>query len=206
MYIIGFMGSPRTSGKCSKLLQGVLDGAASKGAQTKRYDLVDCNIMHCKGCGACYKSRPELAIGKCPLKDDMAAILVDYLSADGYVFATPVYDGYVTSVMKKFLERKIALTYKPKEDIGKICTPRATADFKKRATHIVTGDAFDEYREVMGDPCFEALEAHLYMEQVMSVDKMYMGNAEHIAPDDFAVRLQEALRMGVRLVEEIEKA
>jgi multimeric flavodoxin WrbA len=206
MYIIGFLGSPRTAGASATLLASALAGAESKGAKVKRYNLIDCNIMHCRGCGACFKNNPELVIGKCPLDDDVAAILEDYMQADGYVFASPVYDGNVTSIMKKFLERKIALTYKPKEDLGKISNPRRTADFKKKASHIVTGDAFDEYREVMGDPCFEAMEIHLFMEQIESVDKMYMGNAAGISAEDLEKRKQEAYAIGRRLVEEIEKA
>ena len=48
---------------------------------------------------------PELPIGKCPLKDDMASILEEYISADGYIFASPVYESYVTVLMKKFMEK-----------------------------------------------------------------------------------------------------
>lgn len=124
----GLLGSPRTSGASATLLNSALAGAEAKGAKVKRYDLIDCNIMHCRGCGTCYKNNPELEIGKCPLDDVVAAILADYMQADGYVFASPVYDGNVTSIMKKFLERKIALTYKPKEDVGKISSPRRTVE------------------------------------------------------------------------------
>ena len=58
----------------------------------------------------------------------------------------------------------------------------------------------------MGDPCFEAMEVHLFLEQIESVDKMYMGNAAGISPEDLEKRKQEAYKIGERLVEEIEKA
>lgn len=205
MRILGFMGSPSTRGKCSKLLQKALDGTQSKGATVKTYELVSINIMHCKGCGTCYKNQPELVIGKCPLPDDMAAVLEDYVHADGYVFASPVYDGYITSIMKKFLERKIALTYKGQEEGGKIPSPRKPALFKKKASYIVTGDALDEYREIMGDPCFEAMEMHHRLEQVEPLDHLYAGNAEHLRQDEFSEKEEKAFKMGVRLVEEITK-
>lgn len=96
MKILGFLGSPRVNGKSGKLLKKALEGAESRGADTKRYDLINCNIKHCTGCGACFTKKPELLIGKCSLKDDMASILEEYINADGYIFASPVYDMYRT--------------------------------------------------------------------------------------------------------------
>ena len=115
MLILGFLGSPRKNGKCAQLMQKTLDGAASRGAKTKSYNLIDCNIEFCRGCGSCYLNQPELPIGKCPLKDDMHSILEEYIRADGYVFASPVYDVFITALMKQFLERKIMLTYRDRD-------------------------------------------------------------------------------------------
>ncbi len=206
MHIIGFMGSPSSRGKCSRLLQKALAGAQSRGATIAYYNLVDCNIMNCRGCGTCFKKHPELEIGKCPLQDDMAGILAEYVRADGFVFASPVYDVYVSSIMKKFLERKIALTYKAPERRGKLPVPRKPAGYKKKASYIVTGDALDEYREIMGDPCFEAMSMHHLLEEVEPLDKMYAGNAEHQTREEFDAWEQKAFALGVRLVEEIAKA
>ncbi len=50
------------------------------------------------------------------------------------------------------------------------------------------------------------MEVHLFLEQIESVDKMYMGNAAGISPEDLEKRKQEAYTIGERLVEEIEKA
>jgi len=44
MKIIGFLGSARVNGRCGKLLRSALEGAASKGAEAKRYDLIKCKI------------------------------------------------------------------------------------------------------------------------------------------------------------------
>jgi len=206
MMILGFLGSPRVNGKCGKLLQKALEGAESRGAEAKRFELIKCNIKHCMGCFTCWYENHELPIGKCPLKDDMASILEEYIKADGYIFATPVYDMSVTALMKKFLERKIALTYREKDAYAKIGAARVPADFKKMASMIVTGNCSDEYREVMGDPCFEALEAHLIIEQVPTVDKFYVGGVENMTDETFSEKLNESYQMGIRLVEEIEKA
>jgi putative NADPH-quinone reductase len=206
MKILGFMGSPRLNGKCSKLLTKALEGAESRGARTTRYDLMKCNIMHCRGCFKCMFENPELPFGKCPLKDDMASILEEYIKADGYIFACPVYESFVPALMKKFLERKIALGYREKDAYGKIAAARMPADFKKMASFIVTANCTDEYREVMGDPCFEAMEGHLLIEQVPTVDRMYVGGVENMSDETFSEKLNESYQLGIRLVEAIEKA
>ncbi len=206
MLILGFLGSPRIKGTCARLLQSALDGAASCGAEVKRFDLITCNIQYCRGCGTCFLNNPELTIGKCPLKDDMHAILEQYVRADGYVFASPVYDVFVTALMKTFLERKIMLTYRPKDEHGTIPGPRVPAEFKKKATLIVTGNCGDELEEVMGDPCFEAWQAHLPIEQVDTVGQLYVGGVERLADSTLAEKCKKAFQNGRLLAGAIEAA
>ena len=62
MVILGFLGSPRLHGKCSTLLKRALEGAESEGAQTKRFDLIKCNIMHCRGCLKCIFENHEMRL------------------------------------------------------------------------------------------------------------------------------------------------
>ena len=205
MYILGFLGSPKVNGHSAKLLKRALAGAESRGATTRRYDLIKLNIKYCMGCNRCYRNDPELLIGKCPLNDDMAAILEEYVKADGYIFASPVYDANVTALMKTFLERKIMLSYKAPDAYGKIPESRCPANFKKKAAFIVTGSAVDEYKEVMADPCFEAIEAHLMLEQVDTSYEMYVGGIENITEERFSLRLDEAYRLGAHIVDEIAK-
>jgi len=206
MYIIGFLGSPRTNGSGAKMLQKLLEGAESRGAVTKKYELINCDIDFCRSCFNCVFTNHDLPVGTCPLKDDMAAILEQYVTADGYVFTTPNYDGSVTALMKRFLERKIALTYRDREAYATIMSARSPAEFRKKASMIVTANCPDEYREVMGDPCFEHMEGHLMIEQVETVDKIYVGGVENISDAAFSEKLQEAFNAGARLVDEIAEA
>jgi multimeric flavodoxin WrbA len=206
MRVLGFLGSPHVNGRSAKLLKKALEGAASAGAEIKEFDLIKMNIKYCTGCGACYLTKPELKIGKCALKDDAPAIFEEYVEADGYIYASPVYDMFITALMKTFLERKIMLTYRPKEAAGKLPEPRCCAFFKKKASLIVTGNCADEYKEVMGDPCFEAYEGHFMIEQIDTVDKMYCGGVETLTEEDFNKKLDEAFQMGVRIVQEVEKS
>ena len=133
----------------------------------------------------------------------MADILEDYVRSDGYIFASPVYDLGITALMKTFLERKFPLFFKKTE--VDIPSARVQANFHKKASMFVTGNARDDLREVMGPPCFEALEHHLMIEQVETVDKVYVGGALIINKQILSKRLDEAFTIGTRLVNELEK-
>jgi len=201
--ILGVLGSPRINGICSRLLQHALDGAESQGSTVQRVDLIKKNIQHCMGCCKCLFDDPSLPIGRCPLKDDMAALLEEYIQADGYILASPVYDTSITALMKKFLERKIPLSYRPEDAYATIGGPRTPWAFKKKALMIVTGNCGDEYRELMGDPCFEMMEGQFMIEQVETIDKFYVGGVENMPEKTLREKLHYAYRMGETLVERI---
>jgi multimeric flavodoxin WrbA len=185
------------------LLQHTLDGAENKGAAVQRVDLIKKNIQHCMGCCECLFDDPLLKIGRCALKDDMASILEAYIQADGYVLASPVYDGSITALLKKFIERKIALSHRPADAYATIGASRVPSGFRKKAVMIVTGNCSDEYRELMGDPCFELMEGHFMIEQVETIDKLYVGSVENMPEEMLRENLQHAFRMGETLVERI---
>jgi multimeric flavodoxin WrbA len=203
MLILGILGSPRVNGICSRLLQHSLNGAESQGAAIQRVDLIKKNIQHCMGCCKCLFDDPALTIGRCPLKDEMAALLEDYIRADGYILASPVYDGSVTALMKKFIERKIALCHRPADAYATIGASRVPSGFRKKAVMIVTGNCPDEYMELMGDPCFELMEGHFMIEQIETIDKFYVGSVENMPEETLGEKLQHAYRMGETLVERI---
>jgi hypothetical protein len=204
--IIGFLGSSRVNGRCGKLLRKALEGAASKGAKVKRYDLIKCNIMYCRGCGKCFEQNPEFTIGKCPLKDDMRGILEDYLQPDGYIFASPAYDLFITALMKTFLERKIALTCEEDPAEIPLARPGVRANFMKKASFIVTANAPEEFESVMGNPCYEAFEAGLMFEEVGTQEKLFVGGMRTITDEAFSKKINKAYQLGINLVDAIEKA
>jgi multimeric flavodoxin WrbA len=203
MLILGILGSPRVNGICSRLLQHSLNGAESQGAAIQRVDLIKKNIQHCMGCCKCLFDDQSLAIGRCPLKDDMAALLEEYMQADGYILASPVYDTSITALMKKYLERKMPLSYRAENAYATIGGPRTPWLFKKKALMIVTGNCGDEYRELMGDPCFEMMEGQFMIEQVETIDKFYVGGVENMPEETLSKKLHYAHHMGGTLVERI---
>jgi len=206
MRILAFMGSPRTKGLNAQLVDSALKGVVESGAEAKRYDLIKCNIKYCIGCFKCIFENHGLPFGTCVLQDDMAAILEDYTRSDGYIISSPVYDVSITALMKTFIERKFPLFFKDKEDTVTLPAARVPAHFLKKAAIFITANARDEYREVMGDPSFEAIEYDLLIEQVDIMDKLYVGGAHVMTPDRLATMCNEAYTIGRRLVQSIEEA
>jgi len=176
------------------------------GAEFKKYDLINCNIKYCRGCGNCYEKNPELTIGECPLKDDMASILEEYLSADGYIFATPTYELYITALMKTFLERQIAFTFKENPVDAPGARPGIGANFQKKASFVVTANAADEYEEVMGNPCYEAFEMMLMLEEIDTDGKLFVGSVAAITEEIFSKKMEQAYQLGIDLVTGIKAA
>ena len=206
MRILAFMGSPRAHGLNAQLIDSALKGVEKSGAEAKRYDLIKCNIKYCIGCFKCIFENHELPFGRCTLKDDMADILEDYTQADGYIFSSPVYDVNITALMKTFIERKFPLYFKDKEDTITLPAARVPANFLKKAALFVTANAREEYREVMGDPSFEAMEYDLLIEQVDIIERFYIGGAHVMTTERLSKILDEAFTIGVRLVQVIEEA
>lgn len=201
MRILGFMGSPRTQGLCAQYTTSALKGAASSGAEVKQYNLVKYRIKYCRGCYKCVYNDHHLPIGRCPLRDDMAAILRDYLEADGYVMASPVYDFTVPSVMKAFIERRFSLFYKTRGARG-IPDARVKQHFKKKATLIATGSAGDDFASI-AEPCFEVMSGHFMIEEIDVVDQLYVGSIHSVDEKRYRDTMDETFAMGVRLVEAI---
>lgn len=111
MKAIIISGSYRDNGATSLLVssfkKGLLD--ANKSLCIKEVILKNTNVNYCKGCMMCLKDNSPM-VGKCIISDDMHDILIDCIQADIIVLASPIYEGYITSIMKKFHERTLPLS------------------------------------------------------------------------------------------------
>ncbi len=106
MKINVFNGSPRAEkGNTSVMVEAFLQGARDAGAETEHIFLTHKKIHHCVGCFACWEKTP----GVCAIKDDMADLLRLMRESDILVYASPVYVGGVTGIMKDFIDRVIPL-------------------------------------------------------------------------------------------------
>ena len=99
MKVLGIAGSPRRGGNTDLLLDEVMKGAASKGAEVKAIILNDLNIAPCQHCDAC------LVQGSCKTQDDMQMMYRELEQADRIVLASPIHFMSVTAQMKTMIDR-----------------------------------------------------------------------------------------------------
>jgi len=104
--ILAVQGSPRPKvSNTEVLLQQFLKGAESQGAATETIYLKEKEIHSCVGCFTCWTKTP----GVCVFKDDMPELLGKVRECDILVYATPLYNFNVTSLLKAFQERLLPL-------------------------------------------------------------------------------------------------
>jgi multimeric flavodoxin WrbA len=100
MLILGICASPRGSkSQTLRLVQAVLDGARSAGAEVELVDVCKLEIEYCNACNVCFKT------GQCTHKDDFQGLYEKILSADGMVWGSPNYFRSVTAQMKTLIDR-----------------------------------------------------------------------------------------------------
>jgi len=99
MKILGIMGSPRKNGNTHILIDEILKGAKSAGAETEIILLSEHTIRECNGCLHCWKGL------ECTKQDGMNALYNLIEESDVLVFGTPVYWYGPTAIMKAFLDR-----------------------------------------------------------------------------------------------------
>lgn len=107
--VLAINGSPRDGNTLAALREAekVLTGDGD--IEFELIKLHEMDISMCSGCFACLKH----GIGKCPLNDDMPDILERMMSADGIIFASPVYVMGVTGLFKNFLDRLASICHRP---------------------------------------------------------------------------------------------
>lgn len=100
MKILGINASPRgQKSQTLRLVQAVLDGAKSEGAEIEIVDVCKLDIKFCNACQVCYKT------GECTKKDDFQDLYQKILAADGLVLGSPNYLHSVTAQLKTLIDR-----------------------------------------------------------------------------------------------------
>jgi len=79
----------------------------SAGCTTDILTLRDLNAGYCTGCWACWVKTP----GRCIFKDDSHLVCQSVIRSDFVVFASPIIMGYVSAVLKKFMDKMIPLVH-----------------------------------------------------------------------------------------------
>jgi multimeric flavodoxin WrbA len=115
MKVIAFNGGPRKTWNTATLLEKTLEGAASKGAETKLIHLYDLDFKGCRSCFGC-KIKGGPSHGKCAVKDDLTPILEEVKTVNAIVLGSPIYFWGVSGEMKSFLERLMFPFYLYRKD------------------------------------------------------------------------------------------
>jgi multimeric flavodoxin WrbA len=140
---ICIIGSPRANGSTAYLVDKIIEGLESGGAEVARYILGDLNINYCRGCEECESSH------QCVQTDDMSILLKGIMESDIILLASPSYWGEVTGQMKVFFDRslplcnaKTGMTPIPAGKIGVAVAVRAGSS-RIENSHII--DSFHHY-------------------------------------------------------------
>jgi multimeric flavodoxin WrbA len=97
--VLGLAGSPRRHGNTELLLDQVLAGAASKGAQTEKVVLSTLTMDPCDECEACYET------GRCIVQDDYQLLYPKLIKAERVVLAAPIFFMGLPAQAKAFIDR-----------------------------------------------------------------------------------------------------
>jgi len=97
--ILGINGSPRIGGNTDILLDKVLEGARSKGAETEKVVL---NNLKFSPCQECENLKDD---GSCIIEDDMQSLYKKIEKADGVILASPIFFGSLSAQTKMMIDR-----------------------------------------------------------------------------------------------------
>lgn len=103
MKVIGFSGSPRKNANTDRLVEHVLAGAQTAGAETAFFRIASLSI---KGCVSCYHCKSH---DTCAINDGMQTLYKEIHSADAVVIGSPIYMGQMTGQTKTFVDRLLPL-------------------------------------------------------------------------------------------------
>lgn len=105
MKIFAINGSPNVRGNTMLILSPFLEGAREAGAAVELFHISKLKINPCRGEFNCWFKTP----GECFQKDDMQTLYPKLREADVWVFASPLYAGGISGILKMFLDRIIPL-------------------------------------------------------------------------------------------------
>jgi multimeric flavodoxin WrbA len=100
MNILLLSASPRKSKSQTFALAQKVVAGLGVAARVETVHLRDLKIGYCTHCEACH-----ITCLRCPIQDDVRALLGKMLAADGIILATPNYINQVTAALKAVLDR-----------------------------------------------------------------------------------------------------
>ena len=99
MYVLALAASPRRGGNTDTLLERVIAGAQSEGAEVEHIIVPRYHIAPCIECNGCWKE------GLCVVQDDFQQFYPKLERAERIVLARPMFFGHVTAQAKFLIDR-----------------------------------------------------------------------------------------------------
>lgn len=218
MKVYAVNGSPRLDGNTAKLCKAFLSGVDS--AENIETELIHLPQINFKGCISCYTCKLDNAglYGRCNLKDGLSPILEALSHADGILFASPIYFGEVTSLMRAFIER-LLFPYNSYEKGWKHIAPKRMATAAIYDMNI-TREYFEKagYQPILRyfERCIERIftkPEHLYVYDTCQFEDYSKYRAENFDEERkkerqklvFPEDCDKAYHMGIRMVMQINE-
>jgi multimeric flavodoxin WrbA len=172
--ILGISASRRPRGNCETSVKVVLASAGEGGADTDFLRLTDFSIEACAGCFKCIRGDR-----RCPIEDDLYALLGYLDGTDGLVLAAPVYFLSPPAVLVGLLDRLLT--------VGQVCGGQTRE--KPAVTMTLMGNR--EWRGVT-EPFVNLTASLLGFEVVRSMRLVAEGPGEIVTRDDVIHELEQA--------------
>jgi multimeric flavodoxin WrbA len=198
MQITALVGTYRKGGVIDTAVDEILASAQQSGAETTKIYLIDKHIEFCTNCRACTQQEGT-SRGKCPIGDDMEAILGEIERSDAIVLASPMNFWTVTAVMKRFIERLVCFAYWPWGAHG----PKVRNASKPNRAVVVVSSAAPSLLARLMTRMVGLLKTSAGLLGAKTVGVLFIGMAAGEAKQDIGQRARKrARRLGKKLAAE----
>ncbi len=182
MKVLGISFGRNGAHNCDIVCKQALMAAKEAGADVKFVNTMNMVIGHCKGCGACGRTRDKGGQIRCILKDDYLTLENEVLEADEIVVVAPVYSIAPSGQLKNFIDRfgaahdLAAATEEQKKRTSEGGEPLDPRIFKKRyVAYVSVGGAHTPNWVSMGLPNMYMFGMSVAMIGVGQIDAYDMG-------------------------------
>lgn len=188
--VLGILGSPCLDGNTAALLDAVLEGARSAGAETERVDLAKLDIHPCLECRGC-----DLEASCVQATDDMPLIYSRIRSVDAIALASPIFFMGVSAQTKAMIDRCQCFW------VERFVLKRRAYEGKRRPKGLFVSCAGGS-KPIIFEPAIHVVKSFF-----SAIDYEYAGEVLLSYTDDpdlgtrRAAVLEAAKRAGARLVE-----
>ncbi len=187
--VLAIMGSPRKKMNTDKLLDKVLEGVKTTGADIKKVYLKDLKFSPCIGCDSCGKT------GLCFMKDDMVDIYDDFNNSDAVIIASPLYFNTVSSLTKMMIDR--CQVYWSSKYVLK--NPSIDVNKKRAGMFICVGGA--PYKDDHFNACIPVMDLFFKAVNTKYKDNIFASHTDALPVWDREELLLDAYVKGTKIFE-----